>query len=141
MACLQVLFCSLTNDQRDLYRAYLASEEVQDILNVSFSPLVLPCPCNTAMAASRQRAATRLCQTSWHCLAQLYGRVSTDQALGVTHFHAMFYGMDALLHPNGWQPAAASRPAISRERVQLTAELQKSSAVLRGALRGEALGR
>jgi hypothetical protein len=32
---LQVLFCSLTGEQRDLYRAYLASEEVQDILNVS----------------------------------------------------------------------------------------------------------
>ena len=32
--CLQVLFCSLTGDQRDLYRAYLSSEEVQDILNV-----------------------------------------------------------------------------------------------------------
>lgn len=30
----QVLFCSLTDDQRDLYRAYLASDEVQDILNV-----------------------------------------------------------------------------------------------------------
>ncbi|BDA48603.1 probable DNA excision repair protein ERCC-6 [Coccomyxa sp. Obi] len=29
----QVLFCSLTTDQRDLYRSYLASEEVQDILN------------------------------------------------------------------------------------------------------------
>lgn len=33
--CAQVLFCSLTGDQRDLYRAYLSSEEVQDILNVS----------------------------------------------------------------------------------------------------------
>ena len=31
----QVLFCSLTGDQRDLYRAYISSEEVQDILNVS----------------------------------------------------------------------------------------------------------
>ena len=30
-----MLFCSLTGDQRDLYRAYLSSEEVQDILNVS----------------------------------------------------------------------------------------------------------
>ena len=39
--CLQVLFCSLTGDQRDLYRAYLSSEEVQDILNVRPSPL--PC--------------------------------------------------------------------------------------------------
>ena len=29
-----MLFCSLTGDQRDLYRAYLSSEEVQDILNV-----------------------------------------------------------------------------------------------------------
>ncbi|CAL5223760.1 g6324 [Coccomyxa viridis] len=29
----QVLFCSLTGEQRDLYRAYLSSEEVQDILN------------------------------------------------------------------------------------------------------------
>ncbi|EIE27594.1 hypothetical protein COCSUDRAFT_34894 [Coccomyxa subellipsoidea C-169] len=29
----QVLFCSLTTDQRDLYRSYLASDEVQDILN------------------------------------------------------------------------------------------------------------
>ena len=32
---MQVLFCSLTGEQRDLYRAYLSSEEVQDILNVS----------------------------------------------------------------------------------------------------------
>lgn len=39
----QVLFCSLTDDQRDLYRAYLASEEVQDILNVSaLSSIPLP---------------------------------------------------------------------------------------------------
>jgi DNA excision repair protein ERCC-6 len=35
----QVLFCSLTDDQRDLYRAYLASEEVQDILNVRSAPI------------------------------------------------------------------------------------------------------
>lgn len=34
----QVLFCSLTGEQRDLYRAYLSSEEVQDILNVSPNP-------------------------------------------------------------------------------------------------------
>lgn len=34
-AFVQVLFCSLTGDQRDLYRAYISSEEVQDILNVS----------------------------------------------------------------------------------------------------------
>lgn len=29
----QVLFCSLTQDQRDLYRAYLASADVSDILS------------------------------------------------------------------------------------------------------------
>ena len=34
----QVLFCALTGEQRDLYRAYLASEEVQDILNVRLPP-------------------------------------------------------------------------------------------------------
>jgi DNA excision repair protein ERCC-6 len=39
---MQVLFCSLTGEQRDLYRAYLSSEEVQDILNVS--PSFLPDP-------------------------------------------------------------------------------------------------
>ncbi len=38
--CTQVLFCSLTGEQRDLYRAYLSSEEVQDILNVRFSVLI-----------------------------------------------------------------------------------------------------
>ncbi len=37
----QVLFCSLTTDQRDLYRSYLASDEVQDILNVCTPPLAL----------------------------------------------------------------------------------------------------
>ena len=31
----QVLFCKLTKDQRDLYRSYLASQEVDDILEVS----------------------------------------------------------------------------------------------------------
>ena len=36
---MQVLFCSLTGEQRDLYRAYLSSEEVQDILNVK-SPVL-----------------------------------------------------------------------------------------------------
>jgi len=30
-----VLFCTLTPDQRDLYRSYLASAEVADILAVS----------------------------------------------------------------------------------------------------------
>lgn len=38
----QVLFCRLTSDQRDLYRSYISSQEVADILNVrrvSFSPL------------------------------------------------------------------------------------------------------
>jgi SNF2 family DNA or RNA helicase len=40
----QVLFCSLTDDQRDLYRSYLSSQEVQDILNVRFSHPLLPHP-------------------------------------------------------------------------------------------------
>lgn len=31
----QVLFCSLTTAQRDLYRAFLSSKECEDILNVS----------------------------------------------------------------------------------------------------------
>ena len=30
----QVLFCKLTAVQRDLYRAYISSKEVEDILNV-----------------------------------------------------------------------------------------------------------
>ena len=33
-ACAQVLFCTLTNEQRNLYRSYLASAEVADILAV-----------------------------------------------------------------------------------------------------------
>ena len=31
----QVLFCSLTDRQRELYRAFLSSKECEDILNVS----------------------------------------------------------------------------------------------------------
>jgi DNA excision repair protein ERCC-6 len=30
----QVLFCRLTPEQRDLYRSYISSQEVADILNV-----------------------------------------------------------------------------------------------------------
>ena len=45
----QVLFCSLTGEQRDLYRAYLSSEEVQDILNVSPN---LPFHPSTSLVAS-----------------------------------------------------------------------------------------
>ena len=46
---MQVLFCSLTGEQRDLYRAYLSSEEVQDILNVSQN---LPFHLSTSFVAS-----------------------------------------------------------------------------------------
>lgn len=35
----QVLFCSLTTAQRDLYRAFLSSKECEDILNVSHLPI------------------------------------------------------------------------------------------------------
>ena len=41
----QVLFCSLTATQRDLYRAYLSSKDCEDILNVRFGcTCVLPAP-------------------------------------------------------------------------------------------------
>ena len=50
----QVLFCSLTATQRDLYRAYLSSKDCEDILNVRSQPHLraacgcavkhLPCP-------------------------------------------------------------------------------------------------
>ncbi len=56
----QVLFCSLTTDQRDLYRSYLASEEVQDILNVRsqqstriYSLRSLPVTCLTVCCSSK----------------------------------------------------------------------------------------
>ncbi len=37
----QVLFCTLTADQRDLYCSYLASSEVADILAVRLWPCTL----------------------------------------------------------------------------------------------------
>jgi hypothetical protein len=40
----QVLFCTLTADQRDLYRSYLASSEVADILAVRSCPSTLGHP-------------------------------------------------------------------------------------------------
>lgn len=32
LACLQVLFCKLSKEQRDIYRSYLSSKEVEEIV-------------------------------------------------------------------------------------------------------------
>ena len=81
----QVLFCSLTGEQRDLYRAYLSSEEVQDILNVSPN---LPFHPSTSLVAS---CIFSLCSRlrSANCWRLLVSLVSDARPARVLVSHAL----------------------------------------------------